>query len=157
MIEKGALFSLDRLYRYLLWRIWDNTKRPVLFIGLNPSTADENIDDPTIRRCIDFAMQWGNGGLIMANLFGYRATDPKELKYIADPIGRDNDYHLQEAHKKSGITILAWGNGGSYLGRGDTVAKMFHHPAKLGITKRGQPKHPLYLRKDARPFCEVDG
>ena len=123
-ISKGATFSGDRLYRYKLWRIWDESKRPALFIGLNPSTADENIDDPTIRRCIDFAMQWGEGGLIMANLFAYRSTDPKELKGIADPVGRDNDEYLVDAHRKAGITVLAWGNGGSYLNRGDIVRKI---------------------------------
>lgn len=155
IISKGATFSGDRLYRYKLWRIWDETKRPALFIGLNPSTADENIDDPTIRRCIDFAMQWGEGGLIMANLFAYRSTDPKELKGIADPVGRDNDEYLLDAHRKAGITVLAWGNGGTYLNRGDIVSKMLPGAAHLRITKQGQPQHPLYLPKNTRPMAFV--
>lgn len=157
IIDKGAELTSDRLYRYKLWRIWDNTKRPALFVGLNPSTADENIDDPTIRRCIDFAMQWGNGGLIMCNLFAYRATDPKELRCIADPIGRDNDDYLLASHKEAGITVLAWGNGGLYLGRGDVVVKMLHGASRLKITKQGQPQHPLYLPKNTRPFALVEG
>ena len=156
MIEKGAKFSSDRLYRYLLWRVWDKDKRSALFIGLNPSTADENVDDPTIRRCVDFAMRWGNGGLVMANLFAYRATNPKELKCIVDPIGRDNDDYILSAHKAAGITILAWGNGGLYLGRGDDVAKMLLGCARLRITRQGQPQHPLYLPKNTRPFGLVN-
>ena len=156
IIDKGAKLTVDRLYRYRLWRIWDRTKRPALFVGLNPSTADENIDDPTIRRCIDFAMQWGNGGLLMANLFAYRATDPKELRGIADPIGRDNDTELLAAHREAGITILAWGNGGKYLGRGGIVTKMLPGAAHLRITKLGEPQHPLYLPRSTRPFAMVD-
>lgn len=156
MLNKGANFSTDRLYRYQLWRIWDETKRPALFIGLNPSTADENIDDPTIRRCIDFARQWGNGGLIMTNLFAYRSTDPKELRCIADPVGQDNDDWLVASHKKAGITVLAWGNGGTYLNRGAIVTSMLPGATRLKITKQGQPQHPLYLPKTTRPFGLVN-
>jgi len=157
LIDKGATLTVDRLYRYLLWRIWDDTKRPALFIGLNPSTADENIDDPTIRRCMGFAMDWGNGGLIMANIFAYRATNPKELRCIVDPIGRDNDDYLLSAHKEAGITILAWGNGGAYLNRGCIVTKMLAGACHLRMTKQGQPQHPLYLPKTARPMGVVNG
>ena len=156
IIDKGAKLTTDRLYRYLLWRIWNNTKPLVLFIGLNPSTADENIDDPTIRRCLGFAMGWGYGGLLMANLFAYRATNPKELRCIADPIGRDNDDNIIAANKKAGITILAWGNGGQYLNRGDAVANMLPGACRLRITKLGQPQHPLYLPQNLRPFAMVN-
>ena len=95
-MERGAKFSLDRVYRYRLWRFWDKRKGIVLFIGLNPSTADEKVNDPTIRRCIGYAMDWGYGGMLMGNIFAYRNTYPETLKICGvDPIGIENDTELR--------------------------------------------------------------
>ena len=96
MIEKGAIISDCNKYRYSLWRIWDKEKPIFTFVGLNPSTADHEQDDRTIRRCINFAKSWGGGGIYMANLFAYRATEPQEMMSQEDPIGPDNDAHLKQ-------------------------------------------------------------
>lgn len=158
-MEKGAKFSPDRVYRYRLWRFWDKRKGLVLFIGLNPSTADENVDDPTIRRCIGFAMDWGYGGLLFGNIFAYRNTYPEQLKTCdVDPVGVENDEELYAMNSEAKITILAWGNGGLYKGRGNIVSyEMFPNAYSLGYTKQGQPKHPLYLPKDALLLHNVIG
>ena len=108
ILFSDAFFSKDRLYRYALWRIWDNELPKVLFIGLNPSTADEVKDDPTIRRCIRYALDWGYGGYLMGNIFAYRSTDPKQLKIIDNPIGIDNNYWLKKLHTEATLTIGAW-------------------------------------------------
>jgi len=145
---KEALLSEDRVYRYSLSRIWDKSKPYLLFIGLNPSTADENEDDPTIKRCIDYADRWGYGGLKMANLFAYRATLPSDLKKSKNPIGVDNNIYIKELSKGAGMTIVAWSNEGSYLNRDKEVLKLIKEPMCLNINKSGQPAHPLYQKKD---------
>ncbi len=149
-MERGAKFSLDRIYRYRLWRFWDKRKGLVLFIGLNPSTAGENVNDPTIRRCIGFAMDWGYGGMLMGNIFAYRNTYPETLKTCdVDPIGIENDTELYTMNSEAKRTVLCWGNGGIYKGRGNVVScKMFPNALNFGFTKQGQPKHPLYLAKN---------
>ena len=116
-MKKKANISEDKIYRYTLSRTWDSTKPTVLFIGLNPSIADENVDDPTVTRCINFAKNWGYGTLLMANLFAYRTTYPKEIYLIDDPIGKDNDYYLLECVKQSDLIIACWGNNGTYMDR----------------------------------------
>ena len=127
-----------------------------MFIGLNPSTADETKDDPTIRRCINFAKTWGYGALCMVNLFAFRATLPADMFKTTEPIGDENDYWISEMAKDAGIIIAAWGaycNRG-YLNRAHTISKMF--PDKLfclEVTKDGSPKHPLYIRADAKPMA----
>ena len=108
-INKAANFSSCRKYRYSLSRIWDNQKKFVLFIGLNPSTADEEVGDPTIRRCSGYAQKWGYGGLIMVNLFAYRTTLPSNLKKVKYPVGKDNDKFIMILSKKADITVAAWG------------------------------------------------
>lgn len=143
----GAVFSPCRQYRYKLWRTWHSEKPFLNVIGLNPSTADETVDDPTIRRCIQFAKDWGYGGLIMSNLFAFRATLPSVMKAQADPIGIENDQWLQASAAQAGLVLAAWGNDGEYLNRGRTVAAMIRNLHCLGVTKSGQPKHPLYLPK----------
>ena len=95
-IIKGARFSDCRLYRYQLWRIWDEGRPYLNVIGLNPSTADETRDDPTIRRCIDYAKRWNYGGLFMTNIFAFRATLPAVMKKQVEPVGSDNDHWLIE-------------------------------------------------------------
>ena len=118
-----AEFSPCRQYRYSLWRYWDEHKRYAVFVCLNPSTADETKDDPTVRRCINFAKGWDYGGMIMLNLFALRSTDPKRLKLVDDPVGPDNDFHLRSASSKAGITIAAWGIHGTLMGRNKEVIK----------------------------------
>ena len=147
----GAMFSPCRTYRYTLWRIWSEVEPVVAFVGLNPSTADESVDDPTIRRCIGFAESWGYGGLVMLNLFAYRATDPNVMKRVADPVGPDNDGYLCSQSNMCGRIIAAWGVHGLHRGRANRVRLMIDNLHHLGLTKGGHPKHPLYLRGDTKP------
>ena len=146
-INKTANFSSCRKYRYSLSRIWDNQKKFVLFIGLNPSTADEEVDDPTIRRCTGYAQKWGYGGFIMVNLFAYRTTFPSNLKKVKYPVGRDNDKYIVKLSKKADITIAAWGNNGKLYSRDKQVLSFVPNLMCLKINKSGQPAHPLYLKK----------
>lgn len=147
---KEALLSEDRVYRYSLSRIWDESKPYVLFVGLNPSMADENEDDPTIRRCIDYAKSWGYGGLKMANLFAYRATLPSDLKKAEEPIGTDNNTHIKDMSSNAAVTVVAWSNDGTYLERDKKVLSLINNPMCLNINKSGQPSHPLYQKKDLK-------
>lgn len=153
--ETGAFLSDCRNYRWALWRTWDSDLPHCVFIGLNPSTADEIQDDPTIRRCKGFAKSWDFGGLIMVNAFGYRATDPKEMKRAEDPIGKENDRIVREicnaVIEKGGMIVAAWGSHCSEK-RESEFCKLIHQPIYcLGKTKKGQPKHPLYLKSDTKP------
>ena len=150
LVNKNATFSDCRKYRYVLSRTWDSKKKTILFIGLNPSTADEKIDDPTIRRCIDYAQNWGYGSLVMVNLFAYKATIPTELKNVNNPIGNDNDLHIIELLKKVDLAVAAWGNEGSLLNRDKEVKKIIPNLMCLKINKSGQPAHPLYQKKDLK-------
>src|SRR5574337_58428 len=152
MMRTGAKFSRCRKYRYVLWRIWDESKPMCAFIGLNPSTADEVKNDPTVTRCINYAKAWDCGGLYMLNIFAYRATDPKVMKAQNDPIGPENNKHLDLYTGMSEIRIAAWGTHGSYLNRGRDVAALLANLKCLGITQSGHPKHPLYLRSDTKPI-----
>jgi len=147
-IKKSAVFSPCRKYRYSLTRSWNSAEGYVLFIGLNPSIADEIIDDPTLIRCINFAKDWGYGGLIMVNLFAYMSTHPKDLKKAKLPIGKNNNKHILKNHQKSQLTIAAWGNDGNLLKRDKEVLKIINNPMCLNINKSGQPAHPLYQKKD---------
>lgn len=147
----GAIFSPCRKYRYSLWHWWDTTKPYVMFVGLNPSAADETLDDPTIRRCKRFAFDWGGGGLVMTNLFAIRATDPKIMLLHSNPVGVDNNYYLRELARNAAIVVAAWGVHGGHRGRDNEVLKLIPIMHHLGLTKSGKPKHPLYLRADTRP------
>jgi len=153
-LKKGATFSACKEYRYALWRKWDVNRGNVLFIGLNPSTADDTFDDNTIIRCTRFVQDWGYGGFFMANLFAYIATDPLDMKNAEDPVGPNNDYYLKKFHAETAITVAAWGGDGKYLSRCKEVTKILQ-PIKelhcLGITKDGLPRHPLYLKRSATP------
>ncbi len=153
----GAEFSDDRKYRYALWRTWAEGKGVVAFVGLNPSTADEVDNDPTIRRCINYAKTWRFGGIVMLNLFAFRATDPGELKWAGDPFGPMNDYWLEHYYDIADLTVCAWGNDGSFRGRDQAFLRMLYKAEiwevnVLKITGSGQPGHPLYLPKDLKPF-----
>ena len=154
IITTTAIFSPCRVYRYVLWRWWDREKPYAMFIGLNPSTADETNDDPTIRRCIGFAADWGYGGLCMTNLFAVRATDPQKMTKHPEPIGSENDTWLFRLSHQAGIVVAAWGTKGAYQHRDEDVYAMLKNLYCLGLTKAGHPKHPLYLSKETRlrPF-----
>ncbi|MBF1195928.1 MAG: DUF1643 domain-containing protein [Fusobacterium periodonticum] len=151
-MKKQANISKDKIYRYTLSRTWDSTKPTVLFIGLNPSIADENVDDPTVIRCINFAKDWGYGTLLMANLFAYRSTYPKEIYLIDDPIGKDNDYYLLECVKQSDLIIACWGNNGTYMGREKIIKELVPNLYCLQKNKNGTPHHPLRLPRNINPI-----
>lgn len=154
-IERGALFSPCRTWRYTLWRIWDRDRPLLNVIGLNPSTATETLDDPTIRRCIGYARVWGYGGYVMTNLFAFRATDPKVMKAAPEPVGRDNDRRIVDVAERARMVLAAWGVHGDHQDRAGHVLRLlafFNVPLYcLGTTQGGHPKHPLYLRRDAKP------
>lgn len=147
--SSGAEFSKDRKYRYVLWRIWDNRPK-VLFIALNPSTANENSDDATIRRIKKFAFDWGYGGVYMMNLFGLVTPYPQELIKHADPIG-DNNGWLEKIAPKCEKVIFAWGAFKEAKERSDQVIKMFPDAYALVINSDGSPRHPLYVKGDVKP------
>ncbi len=147
-----AGFSRCGLYRYWLRRSWDSTLPQCAFVGLNPSTANAKTDDPTLRRCIDFAQQWGFGSLFMVNLFSLRATDPRELLGVDDPIGPRTNLWLRRAKRESQLIIAAWGNGGALHNRHSTVAKLLGDMRCLGVTASGMPRHPLYCQKATPPI-----
>ena len=151
-MEKSAILSADRKYRYVLTRIWDEAKPTVVFIGLNPSTADEEVDDETIRKCIGYAKRWGYGKLIMVNLFAFRSTDPSMLKRVEDPVGPDNGSYIQKCVSESNLVIACWGNHGKLLNRDKVLMGSLPNLVCLKRNKNGTPRHPLYLSKDITPM-----
>jgi hypothetical protein len=160
MMNKGATFSPCRKYRYTLTRSW-NQKQFCLFVCLNPSTADEHIDDPTVRRCIRFAESWGYGGMVMCNLIPFRSTDPKKI-YDQDnrPMWSllENERYIKKLTVIAGMTIAAWGAHGAIQDMGQYYIKnILHNPHYLSLTKDGHPGHPLYLKKtlQPKPFSEA--
>ncbi|MEX0803603.1 MAG: DUF1643 domain-containing protein [Candidatus Binatia bacterium] len=149
-MRKTAHFSSCSTYRYNLTRTWDSTLPKILFVGLNPSTADDKSDDPTVRRCIGFAEKWGYGGLVLVNLFAYRATDPAELAKVEDPVGPDNDGWIARQRTRVDCVVSAWGNHGNFMSRDRIVLDCLGKVQCLGITKTGCPRHPLYLSATTR-------
>jgi hypothetical protein len=150
----GATFDATGAFRYHLWREWDAARPSVTFVMLNPSTADALHDDPTIRRCLGFARDWGYGRLEVVNLLAFRATIPRDLLAAVDPIGPANHRWLQRA-VRANDTIAAWGN---------TVGLLASHVSpslrqrrggrgvrSLGLTKLGHPRHPLYVPRSTVP------
>jgi hypothetical protein len=152
---RGATFDPTAIYRYQLWRVWDETLPRVLFVMLNPSTADAERDDPTIRRCVAYAKAWGHGGLEVVNLFALRSTSPKLIYTHASPVGKDNDPYILESAYRAGIIVAAWGTHGEHRARDRHVGALLSlHGFKLHslkITAKGLPQHPLYLRSDLTP------
>ena len=147
----GATISECGLYRYWLGRSRDEGEGLVTFIMLNPSTADDKQDDPTIRRCLGFAAAWGKRQVVILNIFGLRSTDPAKLLHAADPVGPENDAALAAA---KGLIVCAWGAAWAEHARRVRLKLVsaglaLHH---LGLTKHGHPKHPLYLRGDLQPM-----
>jgi hypothetical protein len=158
-----ATFSEDRKFRYTLTRVWDAGLPKVAFIGLNPSTADEEQDDPTIRRCVGFARRWGYGGILMLNLYAFRATKPadmwKEQKRGVDVIGGERNWvdslKRYAAEHDCGIVIAAWGSHGRK--RGPDVFSRWSELKCLAVNADRTPKHPLYLRGDLVPLAYGTG
>lgn len=148
----NAHFSPCRTWRYDLWRHWMGGEGYAMFIGLNPSTADELVNDPTVRRCIGYAKAWGYAGLCMTNLFGYRATDPAVMKQVDDPVGEGNDAALIAHASKAGVVVAAWGVHGTHQGRDQVVKAMLPTLHCLRLTREGHPGHPLYLPKTLTPM-----
>jgi hypothetical protein len=157
----SATFSGCGKYRYDLRRVWKPGKRVMVFVGLNPSTADQHRDDPTIRRILGFADDWGFGTLLMLNAFAYRSTDPKALASMIarrrDPVGPDNDAVIERVfvEHRADKLVVGWGAHGTLLERGAHLrsrALVLHgRPECFGLTGNGQPKHPLYLAASTRP------
>lgn len=173
-VNKGARLSSDGRYRYLLWREWRGTHNPknwywydkekvhgeplaCMFIMLNPSTADDRLDDPTIRRCIGFAKAWKFEKLVVANLFAYRTPKPKVLFGLThqdDPVGVENQQHIVKAACDAGRIICAWGTNGDYLDQDQTVLGWLPSDIprfSLGRTDKGFPRHPLYVPGNQQP------
>jgi hypothetical protein len=133
-------------YRYHLSRSWDEEKPFILFIMLNPSTADAENDDQTIRRVINFAKSWGYGGVYVGNLYAFRSTDPKGLKHTDDPIGPDNMACVQSLVGLTDKVVYAWGNG---YKEPEWLRNLVDTPYCIDISKNGNiPKHPSRLNKD---------
>ncbi len=157
----GARFGGRRRYRYALWRRWDHSRPTCAFVLLNPSTADERDDDPTIRRCVAFARSWGFGGVIVVNLFALRASDPRSLRLARDPVGPANDRALVTHARGADLVVLGWGAHGRLRGRADEVRRLLAPVRaklrRLGSTRSGEPRHPLYIRgaEPARPLGGV--
>lgn len=164
-IERSARLSPCGRYRYSLSRTWDRSTPPVAFIMLNPSTADAEHDDPTIRRCMGFARRWGAGGIRVVNLYAWRATKPADLKpinplaLVAEPMHygqplNQNDSAIISAAGDASRIVVAWGAWpGPWPHRTHRVADLLEgrHVEALALTKDGAPRHPLYVRGDVDP------
>jgi hypothetical protein len=150
-MECSAVFSQDRKYRYVLTRVWDKNKPMLVFVGLNPSIADETKDDPTIKKCIKFAQYWGYGGFYMLNLFAIVSTNPSVIYSAEDPIGKENDKMLAEYSSKVDKVVCAWGNNGSYQGRSKEVLDALKNKFYIKLNANGEPAHPLFLKGDLKP------
>jgi hypothetical protein len=156
LLGDSAVFSDCGAYRYALWRRWGQGSA-AMFVGLNPSTADETQDDPTVRRCIRFARDWGHDALVMTNLFAWRSTDPLGLRAPHDPVGPENDRHLFELARGAGVVIAAWGVHGTLAGRAERVVEsgILGPYYVLGLTKDGHPRHPLYMPARCVPLDPI--
>lgn len=154
-VERTARFSPCMRYRYTLWRDWSDLFNPstgfVMFVGLNPSTADDFQDDPTIRRCISFANEWGYTALCMTNAFALRSPYPRDLKRSRDPVGPKNDATLTEIATSAALIVAAWGQHITLNDRHLAMATLLPKVHCLGLTKGGYPRHPLYLSAATRP------
>lgn len=154
--KSGAAFSDCRKYRYALWRIWDESKPLVMFIGLNPSTANESEADNTIRKVTSISKNLGYGGFYMMNCFPLVSTNPSVLNDFYTGPWHDiedieNMRHLLEVSKKCKDIIFAWGNFKEAKERGQSLAGYFKNAKALFINKNGSPKHPLYCKNNIQP------
>ena len=151
----GARFSPCGQYRYTLWRTWDPERPVATFCMLNPSTANELDNDPTVERCQRRVHGLGYGGLRVGNIFAFRSTDPGALYAVVDPVGTDNDAGIMEMVQGSGLVICGWGCHGNHRGRGLQVLRMLLNagvePHCLVQNSDGQPGHPLYIGYGVKP------
>jgi hypothetical protein len=153
--KTGAVITPCGRYRYLLWRRWDESRDICLFIGHNPSTADATADDPTVRRMVDFARRWGYGELWVANAYAHRATDPKLVRAFGPrAVGPLSNEYIRGTCHHAAMIVAAWGANCDDL-RQQSLRKLLEASGKpvhhLGLTKDGQPRHPLYLSGDTEP------
>ena len=155
MTPAGAVFSKCRRWRYRLWRCWDDAKPVANFLMLNPRTADELQLDPSCTRARNYAERWGYGAVVITNIFGWRATDPAEMKAARDPVGRGNDAAIVKAAREAKLVVCAWGNHGLHLGRSRHVAGLLREAKVplnfLRMNGQGEPAHPLYLPGNLKP------
>jgi hypothetical protein len=155
-----AVLSQDRRYRYTLTRVWDEELPTINFIGLNPSTADESALDPTLRRCLRFAHDWGFGAFVVTNLFAYRATDPLDMKRALEPVGEhfqdfnQNDVHLLHEARTASRVVACWGTHGHFKNRDQHVRRILQAATiplyVFGLSKHGFPVHPLYQSSETK-------
>ena len=154
--DAGAVFSSCRRWRYLLWRRWDPARPAANFLMLNPSTADEWRLDPSCTRARNYAERWGFGSVLITNIFGWRATDPDEMKAVRDPVGRGNDRAIVRAARESALVVCAWGNHGAHMDRSTRVRTLLEEakvePRVLRMNAGGEPAHPLYLPARLKPL-----
>nr|WP_245398624.1 DUF1643 domain-containing protein [Oceaniglobus trochenteri] len=156
-----ATYSDCEHYRYDLTRVWDDTGRRIAFVMLNPSTATEVQNDPTVERCERRARALGYGGFRVTNIFAWRDTDPKKMRAAADPVGPANDAAIRDAALWADTVLCAWGTHGAHLNRGPAVETLLRATARplfhLGLSKAGHPKHPLYIgyAEQPRPWDEA--
>jgi len=150
-----AVYSPCETYRYLLTRVWDEGGKKALFVMLNPSTATEVQNDPTVERCERRARALGFGAFRVTNIFAFRATDPRVMRAVADPVGPENDAAIAQSADWADQIICAWGGHGAHLGRGAAVAQLLRATGRplwhLGLTQDGQPRHPLYIGYAQQP------
>lgn len=159
--KRTAVFSPCRKWRYHLQHVWDDNQPNLLWLMLNPSTADETQNDPTVERCEQRARMWGYGGVEIYNIFGFRATDPNNMKAYGDPVGPDNDKWITKFALKSQQTlaIAGWGNHGSHNKRNEEIIKIITQNngrvKALKINASGDPKHPLYVGYAQKPVLFI--
>lgn len=150
-----ALYSPCQNYRYTLTRVWNPDGPKALFVMLNPSTATEMQNDPTVERCERRARALGFGAFRVCNIFAYRATDPRVMRAQADPVGPGNDAAIAESALWADRIVCAWGTHGAHLGRGPAVEALLRATQRqlyhLGLSKAGHPKHPLYIGYSEQP------
>ena len=150
-----AIYSDCESYRYSLTRIWDTSGKRVCFIMLNPSTATEVQNDPTVERCERRARALGFGSFTVTNIFAWRDTDPRNMKAAIDPVGPENNDAILNASRDAHTIIAAWGTHGAHLQRGGEVKALLCNLGKplfhLGLSKAGHPKHPLYIAYTEQP------
>ncbi|NCO86970.1 MAG: DUF1643 domain-containing protein [Rhodobacterales bacterium] len=150
-----AVYSDCDRYRYLLTRVWDAGGRRALFVMLNPSTATETQNDPTVERCERRARALGFGAFRVTNIFAWRDTDPRAMRAAADPVGPLNDTAIRESVGWADMIVAAWGTHGAHLGRGAQVERLLRATGRplhvLGLTQAGHPQHPLYIGYDRQP------
>jgi hypothetical protein len=150
-----AIYSPCERYRYALTRVWDDRGARLLCVMLNPSTATEVQNDPTVERCERRARALGYGAFRVCNIFAWRDTDPRAMRAAADPIGPGNDAAIRDGAAWADRVLCAWGTHGAHLGRGAAVATLLRDTGRplchLGLSKAGHPKHPLYIAYSQQP------